>query len=44
VELVLAKGAAPSDVEASVREVVAAEVARLPEFRQELVRGQHAVC
>jgi S-adenosylmethionine synthetase len=44
VEVVLAKGAALGDVEASLREVVAAEVARLPEFRQELVRGEHAVC
>jgi S-adenosylmethionine synthetase len=44
VEVVLAKGVTLGDVETSLREVVAAEVARLPEFRQELVRGEHAVC
>jgi S-adenosylmethionine synthetase len=44
VEVVLAAGATPGDVDASIREVVATEVARLPEFRQELVRGEHAVC
>jgi hypothetical protein len=44
VEVVLAKGATLSDVEASVREVVATEIARLSEFRQELVREDHAVC
>ena len=44
VEMVLAKGAVPGDVEALVREAAAAEVARLPEFRQTLVRGDHAVC
>jgi S-adenosylmethionine synthetase len=44
VELVLAKGAALGDVEAPVRDVVAAEVARLPGFREELVAGRHAVC
>ena len=44
VEVVLAKGATLIDVEASMRGVVAAEVARLPGFRQELVAGHHAVC
>ena len=44
VELVLAKGVALDDVEASVREVVTAEVSGLPRFREELVAGRHAVC
>jgi S-adenosylmethionine synthetase len=44
VEVVLLEGATLGDVEPSVREVVATEVARLPEFRQELVRVDHAVC
>ncbi len=44
VEVVLAKGATLGDVEATMCEVVSAEVGRLPAFRQELVRGEHAVC
>ncbi len=44
VEVVLAKGAALSDVEAPLREALAVEMARLPEFRQELIAGHHAVC
>ena len=44
VEVVLARGAALADVEAPLRELVGTEVARLPEFRQELIRGEHAVC
>jgi S-adenosylmethionine synthetase len=44
VEVVVAKGVVLGDVEASIREATAAEVARLTEFRQELVRGAHAVC
>lgn len=44
VQLVLPEGLALGDVEPSVREVVAAELERLPAFRQELVRGEHPVC
>jgi S-adenosylmethionine synthetase len=44
VEVVLATGAALADVEAPLRELVGTEIARLPEFRQELIRGEHAVC
>jgi hypothetical protein len=31
-------------VEREIREVVEAELARLPAFRAELVRGEHPVC
>ncbi len=44
VELVLAAGVGLEEVEPAVRGVVADEVARLPAFRQELIRGEHAVC
>jgi S-adenosylmethionine synthetase len=44
VQLVLAPGARPGDVEPAVREVVEAELARLPAFRAELARGEHPVC
>ena len=44
VQLVLADGVALGDVERRVREVVDAELARMPVFRSELVRGQYPVC
>jgi S-adenosylmethionine synthetase len=44
VEIAPASGVAVKDVEPSIRELVAAELARLPRFRQELVEGRHAVC
>ena len=44
VQVVLAPGAALGDVEPAVREVVADELARLPAFREELIRGAHPVC
>ena len=43
-QVVLAPGAALGDVEPAVREVVADELARLPAFREELIRGAHPVC
>jgi S-adenosylmethionine synthetase len=43
VQVVLAPGLALGDVEHAVRDVVAAELARLPEFRAELLRGEHPV-
>jgi len=44
VQLVLAEGVALGDVERRVREVVEAELARMPVFRSELVLGQYPVC
>ena len=44
VQLVLADGVALGDVERNVRDIVAAELARMPVFRSELVRGQYPVC
>ncbi|MBI2492814.1 MAG: methionine adenosyltransferase [Candidatus Rokubacteria bacterium] len=44
VQLILPDGMSLSDVAASVREVVQTELARLPEFRAELARGQYPVC
>jgi S-adenosylmethionine synthetase len=44
VQLVLPMGLALADVEPAVSEVVAAELARMADFRAELVRGEHAVC
>ncbi len=32
------------DIERPIREVVAAELARMPLFRTELTLGQHGVC
>jgi S-adenosylmethionine synthetase len=43
VQVVLAPGMALGDVERAIGDVVAAELARLPEFRAELVRGEHPV-
>lgn len=42
-QVILADGVALGDVAATVREVVEAELARLPDFRAELVRGEHCV-
>ena len=44
VQLILPEGMILSDVAASVREVVQTELARLPEFRAELARGEYPVC
>ena len=44
VQVVLPAGAALEDVEGEIRRVVEAEVARLPVFRAELIRGAHPVC
>jgi S-adenosylmethionine synthetase len=44
IQLVLAKGAALSDVEGAVMETVKAEMARLPDFRARLGRGEFTVC
>ncbi len=44
VQLLLPPGTALEDVERAIREVVEAELARLPAFRAELVRGEHPVC
>lgn len=44
VQLVLSPGTARADVEPIIREVVESEVGRLPAFRDELIRGEHAVC
>lgn len=44
VQLILPDGMSLSDVAASVREVVQTELARLPEFRAELARGEYPVC
>jgi S-adenosylmethionine synthetase len=44
VQVILPHGCALADVERAIREVVEAEVERLPEFRSELIRGLHPVC
>ena len=44
VQLVLEKGGTLADVERDVRDTVEAEIARLPEFRAALGRGEYAVC
>lgn len=43
VEVMPAAGVALEDLAASIRETAAIELARLPEFLEELVRGRHAV-
>ncbi len=43
VQVVLGRGMVLSDVEPSIREVVTTELARMPTFLDELVRGQHPV-
>lgn len=44
VQVVLPVGAALGDVEGEIRHVVDTELARLPAFRAELIRGEHPVC
>jgi S-adenosylmethionine synthetase len=44
VQVRLPAGTALADVEGEIRRVVEAELARLPAFRGELVRGEHPVC
>jgi S-adenosylmethionine synthetase len=44
VQVLLPPGAALEDVEAQIRHVVEAELARMPAFRAELARGEHPVC
>jgi S-adenosylmethionine synthetase len=44
VQLILSRETALADAEPIIREVVEAEVGRLPAFRDELIRGEHSVC
>lgn len=44
VQVRLPVGAALADVDREIRTVVGAEMARLPAFRAELIRGEHPVC
>jgi len=44
VQVLLPAGVALGGVEGEIRQVVDAELARLPAFRAELIRGQHPVC
>jgi S-adenosylmethionine synthetase len=44
VQIVLPPGMGIADVEGMIRDVVEAEVARMPQFREELIRGEHPVC
>ncbi len=44
VQVVLPSGMALADAEGAIRDVVASELTRLPEFQQELIRGVHPVC
>ncbi len=44
VQVVLGEGLRLGDVEKDIREVVAAELTRIRDFRGELIRGEHAVC
>jgi S-adenosylmethionine synthetase len=44
VQVLLPPGAALGDLEGAIRHVVDAELARLPAFRAELIRGEHPVC
>ncbi|HSE06856.1 MAG TPA: methionine adenosyltransferase [Methylomirabilota bacterium] len=44
VQVLLPAGAALGDVEGEIRHVVDTELARLPAFRTELIRGEHPVC
>jgi S-adenosylmethionine synthetase len=44
VQVLLPAGAALGDVEREIRRVAEAELARLPAFRAELIRGEHPVC
>ena len=44
VQVILPPGLSLPDVEESIRAVVDAEIARMAEFRSELIRGEHPVC
>jgi S-adenosylmethionine synthetase len=44
VQVILPPGVTLGDVEASIRDVVDAEISRMREFRAELIRGEHPVC
>ena len=44
VETVTPPGASLSDFEPAIHEVIAKELARMGEFRGELIRGEHRVC
>jgi S-adenosylmethionine synthetase len=44
VQLVLAAGVALADIERRVRDIVDAELVRMPVFRSELIGGQYPVC
>lgn len=44
VQVLLRDGVALGDVEPSIRTVMQEGMARLPEFREELLRGEHPVC
>lgn len=44
IQVVLDEGAALSDLEPVIRETVEAEIARLPDFRARLGRGEFSVC
>ena len=44
VQVILPAGLGLGDVEPAIREVMEAEMARLPAFRDELARGEHRVC
>lgn len=44
IQVLLPPGIALDDVEREIREAADAELARLPAFRAELIRGEHPVC
>ena len=44
IQVRLPAGARLEDVEGEIRQVVDTELARLPAFRTELIRGEHPVC
>jgi S-adenosylmethionine synthetase len=44
VQVILPAGIGLGDVEAAIADVVEAEMGRMPEFRAELIRGEHPVC
>jgi S-adenosylmethionine synthetase len=44
VQVILPPGMGLADVENTIRDVVEAELQRMPEFQAELIRGEHPVC
>jgi S-adenosylmethionine synthetase len=44
VQVILPAGIGLGDVEAAISDVVEVEIGRMPEFRAELIRGEHPVC